>query len=46
MIIEQFMWRFQHHFRFNCEYEAKKILQPLDADFVPRVFLVGLTHTS
>lgn len=42
MVIDQFIWSFQHHFRFKCEYEAREILRKLDADLTPQVFLVGL----
>ena len=42
IVIEHFMWGFQHHFRINQEVHAKAIFQLLDERFVPEVLLVGV----
>ena len=42
--IDYFMWGYQSHFRFNCEFEAKRVFQMLDKRFDPEIFLVGVFH--
>ena len=46
LTIEQFMWGFQPHFRWQVEYEIRKILSEIGLQTVgkARVFLVGIAN--